>query len=58
MDREFSISYRSPSSFPRKRESKGGKGRSSCLWTPAFAGVTITNCDAGLHFEPGSQTQT
>src|SRR5260370_20458487 len=61
MNRQSTMGYCSLSSFARKRESRGGtpqrlppvqaRGK---LWTPAFAGATITGCEDRLHFEPGS----
>ena len=41
MNLQFSTSYHSQSSFPRKRESRA-LGPQPFPWTPAFAGVTIT----------------
>jgi ABC-type lipoprotein export system ATPase subunit len=54
MNPAISVGY---SSFPRKRESRTARPRRlppvqarGKLWTPAFAGVTITHCKNGLHF--------
>jgi len=36
---------------------EGGENCSGCPWTPAFAGATITNCDAGLHLSRARRVQ-
>jgi hypothetical protein len=63
MNRESTVSYCSLSSFPRKRESRGGKAAAVApLFKPqaldprfrgAFAGAAVTRCEDRLDFEPG-----
>ena len=54
MSPPVSTNYRLSPSFPRKRESQGWQRRSCLSWTPAFAGVTITYWELGIHFKSGS----